>query len=124
MTRLVIKTVWCLLRTEWLMRTRGLPALHKILKRERPAQIRRKRYSEEQVCRAVKIACLIYFKPLLCLQRSAVTTIILRRHGLPAELVIGAQVLPFKSHAWVELDGRVVGDNAYVSRLYRELERC
>jgi prolyl oligopeptidase len=90
----------------------------------RPSQVERNQYSAAQVSRAVNIACLLYFKRLLCLQRSTVTAIILRRHGFPAELVIGAQVLPFKSHAWVELNGRVFGDADYVSELYRELERC
>jgi hypothetical protein len=39
-------------------------------------------------------------------------------------MVIGAQVLPFKSHAWVEVDGRVVNDKPYIPEIYRVLERC
>jgi hypothetical protein len=49
---------------------------------------------------------------------------LLRHHNLPAQLVIGAQTLPFKSHAWVELEGQVVNDKPYIRQLYRELERC
>jgi hypothetical protein len=39
-------------------------------------------------------------------------------------MVIGAQLLPFKSHAWVEVDGGVVGDKAYMREIYQPLERC
>jgi transglutaminase superfamily protein len=42
---------------------------------------------------------------VLCLQRSAATTLLLRRHGWDAEMVIGAKLLPFQSHAWVEVNG-------------------
>jgi hypothetical protein len=70
------------------------------------------------------IACAFYPKKVLCLQRSAATVLLLRRHGIAAELVIGAQILPFRSHAWAEVDKCPVGDKPYVSRMYQELERC
>jgi hypothetical protein len=84
----------------------------------------RHRYAAEQVCRAVDFACVLYFKSVLCLQRSAATTILLRHHGFPADLVIGAQIVPFKSHAWVELNNLVINDKSYTPQIYRELERC
>jgi hypothetical protein len=59
-----------------------------------------------------------------CLQRSAATTLLLRRYGKKAEMVIGAQFLPFKAHAWVEIDGAVVNDKPYMLEVYRPLERC
>ena len=76
------------------------------------------------LCRAMDIACVLYPKRVLCLQRSAATVLLLRRYGIAAELVIGAQVLPFRSHAWAEVDQCPVGDKSYVSTLYQELERC
>jgi hypothetical protein len=45
-----------------------------------------------------------------------VTARLLRRRGFDAEVVIGCRPEPFFSHAWVELDGRVVND----SPVYRE----
>jgi hypothetical protein len=39
-------------------------------------------------------------------------------------MVIGAQQLPFKAHAWVEVDGRVVNDKPYVPEMYTVLDRC
>jgi hypothetical protein len=79
---------------------------------------------EDLVCSAVDLACIWYWKEVLCLQRSAVTSCLLRCHGIFAQMVIGTQQLPFKAHAWVEVDGRVVGDKAYVKEMYMVLDRC
>jgi len=58
--------------------------------------------SVERICSAVDMACIWYWKEALCLQRSAATACLLKRFGVPALLVIGAQQMPFKAHAWVE----------------------
>jgi Transglutaminase-like superfamily len=60
----------------------------------------------------------------MCLQRSAATTLLMRRHGWEAEMVIGVQLLPFKSHAWVESKGVIVNDKPYMLDIYHVLERC
>ncbi len=39
-------------------------------------------------------------------------------------MVIGAQLLPFHSHAWVEVDGQVVNDKPYIAEIFQVLERC
>jgi hypothetical protein len=39
-------------------------------------------------------------------------------------MVIGTQRMPFQSHAWVEVDGRVVSDKTYLAELYVVLDRC
>jgi hypothetical protein len=78
----------------------------------------------EQIRSAVDMACVWYWKEVLCLQRSAATAYLLKQFGAPAELVIGAQQIPFKAHAWVEIDGRVVNDKSYVREMYAVLDRC
>jgi hypothetical protein len=80
--------------------------------------------SVERICSAVDMACIWYCKEVLCLQRSAATACLLRKYGVSAELVIGAQQMPFKAHAWVEVDGRVVNDKQYVPEMYGILTRC
>jgi hypothetical protein len=69
-------------------------------------------------CYAVDMACIWYWKEVLCLQRSAATTCLLRQNGVPAEMIIGAQQVPFKQHAWVEVDGQVVNDKPYMRELW------
>ena len=76
------------------------------------------------ICRAMDLACIWYPKEVLCLQRSAATACLLKDHGVPAEMVIGAQQIPFKAHAWVEVDGHVVNDKPYVPEMYPVLDRC
>ena len=76
------------------------------------------------VCRAVNYACIWYPKQSLCLQRSFVTTYLLRKHGVPAHLVLGAQKLPFKAHAWVEVDGQAINERSNVQAIYAVWDRC
>jgi|SRR5579875_583661 len=78
----------------------------------------------ERICYAVDLATIWYWKQAQCLQRSAATTCLLRQYGVPAEMIIGAQQLPFKAHAWVEVDGRVVNDKPYMREMYAMLDRC
>jgi hypothetical protein len=78
----------------------------------------------EQICSAVDMACIWYWKEALCLQRSAATACLLKKHGVPAQMVIGAQQIPFKAHAWVEVDGRVVNDKPYTPEIYAVVDRC
>lgn len=78
----------------------------------------------DRVCSAVDMACIWYWKQALCLQRSAATACLLKRYGVPAQMVIGARQIPFKAHAWVEVDGRVVSDKTYTPEMYAVLDRC
>jgi hypothetical protein len=78
----------------------------------------------EQICSAVDMACIWYWKEVLCLQRSAATACLLKRYGVPAQMMIGAQQTPFKAHAWVEVDGRVVNDKPYMREMYAVLDKC
>ena len=82
----------------------------------------------DETCRhaseAIDRACVLYFKPVQCLQRSAATVCLLRQLGIPARLVIGARHLPFQAHAWVEVEGHVINDKLSVTETYAVLDRC
>jgi hypothetical protein len=78
----------------------------------------------DRVCTAVNYACAWYPKQALCLQRSFITTYLLRKQGVPAQMVLGAQKLPFKAHAWVEVSGRAVNERSDVQAIYGVWERC
>lgn len=119
---LVLKTWLMLLYVEIIMHIGSLTAVRCLVQKQavRPT-------TTEQVsslCRAVDLACVFYFKQVLCLQRSAAIVLLLRRYGWDAALVIGVQMLPFESHAWVELQGAVINDKPYMHDIYRVLERC
>jgi hypothetical protein len=125
MTRLVLRSWVSLLYFDLVLRFLGLPRVHDIVRNQHVCSVHgTSGYSAGAICHAVDLACVFYFKQVLCLQRSAVTTVLLRRCGWEAEMVIGAQVRPFKSHAWVEIERAVVNDKPYMLEMYQELERC
>src|SRR5258707_11474591 len=78
----------------------------------------------DRVCDAVNLACSWYPKRARCLQRSAVTTCLLRNYGLAAQMVLGAQRAPFKAHAWVEVNGHAINERRDVQKFYGVWERC
>jgi hypothetical protein len=98
--------------------TLGFEHVHGGLSRLKVAPAPRRPVNEKQVCDAVSLASCFYWKPVLCLQRSVVAARLLRKRGIAAEMVIGYRPAPFFSHAWVEVDGRVVNDSpGYKQRL-------
>jgi Transglutaminase-like superfamily len=99
-------------------------ALYRRIRRYPVARRPHAEHTVERICHAVDLACIWYPKEVLCLQRSAVTVCLLRRYGIPALMVVGASWMPFRAHAWVEANGRVVNDKTYVSSMYAILDRC
>ena len=85
------------------------------------------RTTDVEVCRRVRgmvdRAQMYYPKKAMCLQHSAVVTCLLRRRGVPAEMVLAAQEFPPKAHAWAEVLNEVVSDSPTVKMKYRELRR-
>jgi hypothetical protein len=76
------------------------------------------------ICNAINTAAVWYPKHVLCLQRSLITTCLLRSYGVQAQMVIGAQKLPFKAHAWVEISGKPINENIDVQAIYSVWDRC
>ena len=113
-----------LLRVDMQLAFRGFPSVHARVRnferREQPLNPR----TTDEVCRSVDIACVLYFKEVRCLQRSAATTCLLREHGVRAQMVIGVQQWPFRAHAWVEVEHRIVNDKSYMTEIYGVMERC
>jgi hypothetical protein len=106
------------------MHFRGFQRIHAMVRAQSIRPMAKVQESDGELSYAVDLACVFYFKRVLCLQRSAATAALLRRHGWNAAMVIGAQLLPFQSHAWVEINGRVVNDKPYIAEIFQVLERC
>ncbi|ONC20977.1 lasso peptide biosynthesis B2 protein [Burkholderia pseudomallei] len=60
---------------------------------------------------------------ITCVQMSLALATHLRRQNVPAQLVIGVRPMPFVAHAWVEVDGRVCGDEPDLKKSYGEIYR-
>jgi hypothetical protein len=124
MSLLVLKAYWKLIYFDLYLARGNFSALYE---RVRKAPIRTqvsRSDAIERVCSAVDMACIWYPKEVLCLQRSAATACLLRENNVSAQMVIGAQQMPFKAHAWVEVAGRVVNDKPYTAEMYMVLDRC
>jgi hypothetical protein len=78
----------------------------------------------DRVCQALNYACIWYPKRIRCLQRSAVTTCLLRSCGVPAQMVMGAQRIPFKAHAWTEVNGSPINERRDVRATFGIWDRC
>lgn len=57
------------------------------------------------LCRALDRAVLFSIGPAYCLKQSAVLVCMLRVYGIPAQMILGVNHLPFAAHAWVEVNG-------------------
>lgn len=121
---LLLRAFLALVRMDLRLTRRGFASLHEVVKQIPLKSRGASAPSEGCVCQAVDLACALYFKQVLCLQRSAAATDLLRRYGIPAEMVIGVQQCPFRAHAWVEVAGKVINDKPYTSELYTVMDRC
>jgi len=100
----------------------GFYARQRIVRKWPIANARRNEGAElPALCEAVHSAAVWYPKQTLCLQKASVTTSLLRQHGFPADMKIGVRKQPFHAHAWVEVDGKVVGDHENVRKYFREI---
>lgn len=116
--RLVFRALYEIARYEVVLSLLGSGRILSQLKRQSVTAKTVSAELEKAICDAVLLATCFYWKPVLCLQRAVCTVRLLRRHGIQARLVIGYRPSPFFSHAWVEVNGRVVyGSAAYQERL-------
>src|SRR5882762_5288744 len=76
--------------------------LYNKVRRCRPRRERPSPGAVERICAATDMACIWYWKKVLCLQRSVAATCLLKQCGVPAQMVIGVQQAPFRAHAWIE----------------------
>jgi len=111
-----------ILRFEYFISRRDFAAIHRRVRDCVPSPT--PTATVDGICKAVDLACAWYPKPVLCLQRSAATTCLLRRHGIAASLAIGARQMPFRAHTWVEVAGVIVNDKSYMRQIYAVLDRC
>jgi hypothetical protein len=124
MSFLVLKAYLKLIHFDFYLARGNFEALYDKVRNYPVAPRTPETYDIELVNHAIDMACIWYWKEALCLQRSAATACLLKRYGVPAQMVIGAQQMPFKAHAWVEVDGRVVNDKPYMPEMYAVLDRC
>jgi hypothetical protein len=124
MSFLVLRAYWKLIYFDFYLARGNFTALHEKVRTCALGPPLRFPDLTDRICAAVDMACIWYRKEVLCLQRSAATVCLLKQYGVPAHMMIGAQQIPFRAHAWVEVDGRVVNDKPYIREMYAVLDQC
>lgn len=120
---LTLRALFWLFAYAFFLRTGGFQRIRRIVQltpfgSRIPRDRKFEREMCRQVCTAVDRAQVFLFTQAMCLQRAIVITRLLVMQGLNAETVIAAHLMPFKSHAWVEVNGEVVSDSPNVQRYY------
>lgn len=124
MTPLVFEAYFQVIRMGRRLRSGDFQSFYEILRSQQVGREFAADGTIEKVCLAIDTACTWYWKEINCLHRSSATVWLLRKHGVPAKLLIGAQQMPFRAHAWVEVHGHVVNDKPYVKEIYSVLDCC
>jgi hypothetical protein len=124
MSLLVLKAYLELIHFDFYLARGNFAALYKKVRGYPVAKTPPAPDTVQRVCAAIDMACIWYWKTALCLQRSAATACLLKSYGVHAQMIIGAQQMPFKAHAWVEVNAEVVNDKPYTAEMYAVLERC
>lgn len=120
---MTLRALFWLFTYSFLLRTAGFRTIRRIVERSnlQSTKTHDQDYDRE-ICQQISIAVdraqTYLVRQALCLQRSIVITRLLQNRGICAETVIAAHLMPFKSHAWVEIDGEVVSDSPNVQRYY------
>lgn len=119
--QLLAAALWELFVYDVVMFCVGFSGIHRLLARQSTCGTGG--VAAERICGALANAMTLYWRRVHCLQRSAAATRLLRRYGWDAHLIIGYRPVPFFSHAWVEVDGRVVNDSPAYKRQLHVLDR-
>jgi hypothetical protein len=121
---LVLHALLLLLSYDFLVYFGSFRGVYSTVRRWPVAQLSSTGATIEPLVRAVDYACIFYPKQVHCLQRSFVITYLLRKRGVPAEMVLGASRMPFRAHAWVEISGHAINEKQTTTGQYAVWERC
>lgn len=121
----VIKILAAFLIYDLAVRLTGFRLLHKAIRQKTTRRIAPNlRRPVTQLIHEIDVAAVLYFKEVKCLQRSVVTAWVLRNCGWSASVIMGAQLVPLRNHAWVEVGDEVVSDKPYMRDIFQVYEVC
>ncbi|WP_427998848.1 lasso peptide biosynthesis B2 protein [Achromobacter sp.] len=111
---LLFKTVVALWKAGWLLKFRGFEGVVKTLLAT-PVTThapRKKRSTLAELMDHINKTFILDFSSNRCLSYALTLCLLGRKLGYPVTLVVGTRTRPFFSHAWVELDGIPINDDA------------
>jgi hypothetical protein len=111
---LALALVRCCLKVRGFGRT--IAFAHKISQRQTTVPVTGESPLVDLTLRAVVRAAAIFPGRAVCLEQALALFILLRRRGVEVDLRLGVQPFPFIAHAWVELRGQPIGEDAEALR--------
>ncbi len=87
-----------------------LAGLKRLIEQEREHRALTPRRDIDDLVRSLNAACLLYHRRTKCLEWAGALLLVGFQYGFDLRLVVGVQNRPFYAHAWVEHEGRIVGD--------------
>jgi len=90
--------------------TSGLPRIYAAVPRWRLGARSADTSRAEELIAAVEHTAARMPWRCVCMDRSVVETVLLRRAGFPARLTLGGRLFPLGFHAWVQLDGKAINE--------------
>ncbi len=76
-----------LIRLEIPLLLHDFASIHELVRSCRTEPVKPSHAAHAEILRAVDLASIFYFKEVQCLQRSTVTTRLLRKQGIPASIL-------------------------------------
>ncbi|WP_286925405.1 MULTISPECIES: lasso peptide biosynthesis B2 protein [Lysinibacillus] len=89
-------------------------------------KVQLKKYKSKDIRKLLKKidkVCFWFFGNAQCLHRSLIGFKLIRKKGIPVQLIIGVKKFPFSSHAWLVYEDKVINDVQSVSQSYIEIMR-
>jgi len=112
--RYILQAYILRIKVDLILKIRGFKGLIDFIKKSRnPKKSYKKTNPEEynSLASIVNRACFYYFYRTKCLEWAATLTLLALKKGLQCNLVIGVQNMPFRAHAWGQVDNLVVADD-------------
>ncbi len=121
---IVLEAFWELVCYDVFIRVNTFAELHSRVKNQKTKAGRPSSTNPSAICDGLGVACGLYPTETFCLKRSYVLVRMLRRRAVDARMIFGVQKLPFKAHAWVEVDGIPIDDLQVLREHFTVLEAC
>lgn len=126
----IFKSLSALITTNRILQKQGIKGVINLLHKQ-ASQIKEWNtppvHSLNYLMASLDRACQFYPRKVVCLAWSSTLTYLCLKRGWFVQFVIGVQLHPFLAHAWVEREGKVIGDrediNSYLGILLKEPQR-
>lgn len=105
----MIRSVFCLVKALWLIRTKKIEDIRRILQQRKMNCAESWTIDEaEKAAEQMDKLNRFFFIRIACLERSLALSLLATSCGKKVDWIVGVKLSPFASHAWIEVEGKPV----------------